>query len=344
MAETTARLRINKIRELVRHEQPRNVFKWQNLCKDINLTNRPEEIREMAKTFGVPPQFWDTPRKVCQMITPRVSDYLETRHCDNNKDMTMDLGKVGDIPEYLKYAIVSTSPTGKVTTRCYSILDLYRSVQRGQVRDPFTREPLNKDDIEDRYNFLLKVIEPHGMGLGTMAQIENTPLSPRDPDRVRLLELWGTMNYPPMTADQVWESSPQQLEQIFNALMRTLPLRRREHLAFRSVGDPNTRRRVLIDIMSRIIRDDGADALEIALNQPNPDLLVNQMGRLDLVGVQPRANRPHRRPNMELPDEPDLAQAPPVELQDGRRRNPPRNRRPPGFYTLPDPHLPYPRQ
>src|SRR3978361_1796686 len=95
--------RYNHIRNVVRREGKGNLFKWQNLCKEITIKTRASEIREWAKFFRVPPQYWNNPRQVCAIITPRVNDYLEKVLCDNGDEYTMEGDAVGDIPEYLKY-------------------------------------------------------------------------------------------------------------------------------------------------------------------------------------------------------------------------------------------------
>src|SRR5690348_10287177 len=108
--------RFGKIRALTKQN---NVFKWQNVCQSLNSTHNVAEIQKFAKLFGVPPVFWDNPRKVCSLITPRVTDFLEKVHCDNDDESTMEGDPVGNIPEYLKYTF--RAQNGK--TYCYSIVD-----------------------------------------------------------------------------------------------------------------------------------------------------------------------------------------------------------------------------
>jgi len=161
------------IREMIAKERPGQVYRWQNLCRELSSKSNLAEIRKYAQLLGLPPQTWNNPRLMCALMTPRVEDYALKVHCDNADEPTMEGDEVGSIPEYLKYTYVDAQ--GKVY--CSNVLDLYKAIRSSQSREPYRRfafTPQVKDDVEARYQWLRNVIEPHGLGKGIMAKIRDT--------------------------------------------------------------------------------------------------------------------------------------------------------------------------
>ena len=155
--------RYKDIRDVIRKEYGKeNVYKWQNLCKEMNIKSKMSELQKWAKLFGVPPQYWNEPRKICALITPRVNDYKEKVVCDNDDEYTMDGEAIDGIPEYLKYTYIDPINGRRY---CYSVIDLYKSIQFKQTKDPYRRFDFSKeiqDDVKARVEFIKKAIEPHG--------------------------------------------------------------------------------------------------------------------------------------------------------------------------------------
>lgn len=265
-----------KIRSMITREQPGNIFKWQNLCREIAIKSKMSEIRELAKTFGVPPSLWNNPRKVCAIITPRASDFMEHIHCDNAEEPTMDGDEVGSIPEYLKYTFVA----GNGQTYCSNVLDLYNAVNSGQQMDPYRRFPLDRKDITERVEFLRKVIEPHGLGAGIMSKIRDTmiALTPGQQLRARLVHVWGKLRYPKLSIEEVMNAEEPIVNGIFAAMIRQegIAVTSQEKNAFYGAnGDVGKKRTILIDTMNRIVNIDDPSqtnlvSLELAINDSSP--------------------------------------------------------------------------
>lgn len=263
------RERYNLIKSLTKKN---NIFRWQNLCKTLNSVHNAKEIKTFAKLFGVPPQFWNNPRMVCSLITPRVSDFLEKVHCDNADEPTMEGDPVGDLPEYLKYTYMSTN--GKVY--CSSIVDLYNAVQVNQTMDPYRRFELDVTDITERFNFLKKVIEPQGLGSSIMDNIKNIALqlTPQAVIRNKIMTIWGALRYPKYTVDELTNASEPILNGIWEALIvqdgLSSLVTRQEKVMFSNAENRNEKLRILTDTMFRLVSYDNADivpvALELAIN------------------------------------------------------------------------------
>jgi len=278
-----------KIRSLVKKEKPGNIFKWNSVCQQLAIKSNLSDVRELAKTFGVPQQFWNNPRKVCALVAPRASEFLEKVHCDNAGEPTMDGDDVGSIPEYLKYTF--TAPNGQ--TYCSNILDLYNAVNSGQTMEPYRRFPLDRDDINDRVAFLNKVIEPHGLGQGVLGKIRDTmiTLTPGQQLRARLIQVWGKLRYPKYQIEEVMTAGEDVLNGIFAALTRQegIFISGQEKDAFRNTtGKLNEKRRILIDTMYRIVNIEDPSgtnlvSLELAINDSSPQANVRPREDDDLA-------------------------------------------------------------
>ena len=147
-------------------------------------------LRKWQKSFWYLLKSEQPKKSVCYHYSSRF-DFLEKVHCDNPEEPTMDGDEVGSIPEFLKYTFVA--PNGK--TYCSNIIDLYNAMRSGQQMDPYRRFNLDRADITDRYKFLEKVIEPHGLGQGILSKIRDTmiALTPGQQLRARLIQVWGNL-------------------------------------------------------------------------------------------------------------------------------------------------------
>ena len=278
--------RYAKIRALTKKDK---VFKWQNLCQSLNSTHNSSEILKFAQIFGVPPHLWDNPRKVCSLITPRVTDFLEKVHCDNADESTMEGDPVGDIPEYLKYTHKASN--GKVY--CSSIVDLYNAVRVNQKMDPYRRFELDVNDINLRYEFLKNVIEPQGLGSTIMDNIKNMAiqLTPQAVMHSKLMTVWGALRYPKYTIDQVMNASEPVINGIWESVSvqdgLVLLITEQERSMYSDATDRNVKLRVLVDTMFRLISNDDSGiipvALELAIN--------NSVERSNVTSWRPNVRR-----------------------------------------------------
>ena len=265
-----------KIRTLTRTESKHNIFKWQSLCAELSTKSNIHRMRDLARAFGVPPQFWDNPRKVCAIIAPRAQEFLEKVECSNAEEPTMEGDEVGGIPEFLKYTYIADN--GKVY--CSSIIDLYKAVKSGQTMDPYRRFSLDNNDIIARYEFLQKVLTPQGLGEGVMAKIRDTALNlgVGGQLRARLVHIWGKLRYPKFTIEEIMGAGEDLLNGIFAAISRQqgIMVTGQEKDVFnRALGKPDEKRTALINTMYRIVNiDDPSNtnliALELSINDATP--------------------------------------------------------------------------
>lgn len=261
--------RFAKIRALTRQK---NVFKWQNVCRSLSLTHNVAEIKKFARIFGVPPTYWNNPRKICSLITPRVTDFLEKVYCSNVDEPTMEGDEVGNIPEFLKYTFEASN--GQIY--CYSIVDLFNAVQHDQTMDPYRRFTLPADEIIERYNFLKSVLEPQGLGSSVMDNIQNTPLTltPTGLVRNKLSIIWNTLNYPKYTVDEVIHASEEVLNGLWEAVSKqdglSTLITNQERSLFTTTRDRATKLKIFVETLLRLFTNDPLGvvpvALELAIN------------------------------------------------------------------------------
>jgi len=263
------------IRQLISRERKGNVFVWQNLCQNIKAQGNLNQIRMWAKQFGVPPQYWNNPRQICALITPRVDDYLKKVYCSNDDEYTMDGDEVGGIPEYLKYTHVDPNNN---RVYCYNILDLIKSFNTGQRMDPYRRFALTpelKQDLDERMQYLRQAIEPHGLGEGILTKIRDTALAliPGATVRNRLVQTWSKLRYPKYNIEEIMAADVPLLNGIFASLSRQegIHVTGQEKDAFRMATTADVKRNKLVDTMYRIANIDDPSgtnlvAMEMAIN------------------------------------------------------------------------------
>lgn len=258
----------DKLRDLSK-QASKNIFRWQNLCRALRTENDKQQLRQFAKRFGVPQQFWNNPRKVCALITPRVSDFLDKVHCDNEEEPTMNGDPVGSIPEYLKYTY--TAPNGKVY--CSSIIDLYKWMKSSNTtQDPYRRFTFDPIDITERYEFLKTMLEPQALGLSFLDHLKEQPMSsdPLQPLRSALVYVWSNLHYPKFTVEEVISADVYVLDGIWTSLARGdgLEITSEENEEYWS-ADRDEKLRKLIGVMHRLVSFGNQTtlvALEDALN------------------------------------------------------------------------------
>ena len=232
-----------------------NVFKWQNLCQSLNSNHNQNEIKKFAHLFGIPPQLWDNPRKVCSLITPRVSDFLEKVYCDNDDEPTMEGDPVGEIPEYLKYSYKASN--GKIY--CSSIVDLYNAIMANQTMDPYRRFELDVNDIKTRYEFLKKVLEPQGLSSSIMDNIKNmaVQLTPQAIIHNKLMSVWGVLRYPKFTVDEIKNASEPILNGIWESMIvqdgLSSLITNQERRLYSDSNSKNEKLKNLVDKLFRLI-------------------------------------------------------------------------------------------
>jgi len=271
---------LRRISGITQKQQNDNiVFTWQNLCKRLTIETPASEIRQYAKVFGIPPQYWNNPRKMCELMTPRVSDYLQNVACDNDDENTMEGDLMNNVPPFLKYVFVDPR-TGK--RYCYSLLDLHKSIEANQQYDPYRRFPLTEDvrtDIQERIDFLRRAIEPKGLGERIFGTIQETIASmvPGQHMRFKLTDTWVKLSYPKYTIEDVWNADQSVLNGILIALDKQegINVSNQEKHNFQSASDLSKKRDALIDVMYRIANIDDHSrsnlvALELAINESTP--------------------------------------------------------------------------
>jgi len=232
---------------------------------------------------------------MCALMTPRVDDYFQKVHCDNADEPTMEGDGGGSIPEYLKYTFVS--PQGKVY--CSNVIDLYNFIRNGQSYEPYRRfafTPEVRQDVLARYEWLQKVIEPHGLGRGILATIRDTALAaftPGNIERSRLMTVWGKLHYPKYSIDEIMQADVATLNGIFAAINRQEGIQVTSHTKDRyfAAADANAKRKELIDIMYRIVNIDDPSgthlvALEEAINDSTPQGTVRLRDEEDEMATE----------------------------------------------------------
>lgn len=243
-----------------------SIYKWKNACDQLTAETPASEIRKYARLFGVPPQLWDDPRKVCALITPRVVDFEEGVACDNEAEFTMDGDPIGDLPEFLKYTYIG--PNGR--RYCYSILDLHAAInynnKRLDGRFDFTDEI--KQDVRDRVEFIQAVIEPRGYMEVIVEAVTN--LLPGQELRRKLVNTWSLLDYPKYTVEAMLAANESILDGIYARMLiqAGLVVSREEQNSYASASGEDEKRRVLVDIMHRIVGapdPDGAGTMRVAL-------------------------------------------------------------------------------
>jgi hypothetical protein len=273
-----------KFTNAVKKELPGRIFKWKNLCNEIMNDHTREQIRAFGQMFGVPPQHWNNPRKICSLIVPRVNDYLEKVPCDNEDEMTMDGKDISQVPEYLKYTFIHPA-TGK--KYCSDLRDLVASIQAGQTMDPYRRFTLDKYDIFTRWNYLVQILEPHAFGQGFLENVKNDQMRRKAEERgsssgdqeaelrKKLVRIYQNLYYPAINIEEIINADTEFMENLWQVLLTQdgIHVSNGARHALRSRG-PNDKN-LLADVLGE--QQDGEPIEEAFLRAKSDFHLVNDL-------------------------------------------------------------------
>jgi ankyrin repeat protein len=114
-------------------------FKWQDICYKLDKEGK-EDLEGMAKELGLDYRN-KTKRELCKLISEDMLSIVES--CE---DENLSGESLNGLP---KWRIFKIKNNNKVEV-CYDILDLKQILDSGETRNPYTREKLPIDDINDR--------------------------------------------------------------------------------------------------------------------------------------------------------------------------------------------------
>jgi hypothetical protein len=175
-------IRIPNLRQQIKESYKRQEFKWQVICSKLNKEGK-KELIEFAKELGINVLLKNTKRELCKIISDEMFDIVKS--CEDSNLLGDDLNK---LPKWRIF---------KIKGKCYDIIDLKKILLSGETRNPFTREPLPIEEINERITSLEKnslkgILETEDL----FTRVRDTPIfSKKEYLNQQVVKLFGLFPY-----------------------------------------------------------------------------------------------------------------------------------------------------
>lgn len=182
------RSRIVRLRLAIKASLKKTDYKWQDLCAQPTYKCNIKELERQAKLFGITADD-STKTRLCSVLARRyeaqLADPVETEETDLSGNMIKSLPR---------YKIL------KMGRHYYNCFDLFRMLDRGMVKDPYTNVPMDVERVKAHRAFLRDVLTKERFkDVDLLQDVKTTPVFTdvmilRD----RLLrEVWNKLYYEP---------------------------------------------------------------------------------------------------------------------------------------------------
>ena len=184
------RTRVTRLQVAVTNSFHRHEFKWQALAIPANLTlTGMARLRRQAKLFGINTTGL-TKRQICRDLA--LTCYPSIKRKPSANDGT-DLSGTS-------LAQLPTWQLMEINGKFWNVFDLFKLLELDKFFDPFTFEPLPKNLVLDRRQFLAETLmATRYKEIDILDGVRNNPIPcPRSILRGQLMELvWEKLLYPP---------------------------------------------------------------------------------------------------------------------------------------------------
>ena len=205
---------------LMRQRPP--IFRYEEICSELNTIYSLDDLKDMAKTMGVPAPDTMTKQQICNTLTPLTTDLINKRvKCTNFKGENLSGEPLKNIPPYLIYTFTidvlddDNKPPNSVrnATVCVDLRDLIQYIDTNASKlnlslwhypkIPITS--LTRRDIHKRWDLLTNYAKNGGVE-------ENLPIVPLViPLKQLVTDLFIQLHHPRISIDEFLESTPSKL-------------------------------------------------------------------------------------------------------------------------------------
>jgi hypothetical protein len=181
-------IRIPNLRQQIKESYKHQEFKWQDICSKLESGEFEKKIDRkdlifMGTELGIKSLDKKSKRELCKIISEEMYDIIES--CEDSNLLGDDLNK---LPKWRIF---------KIKGKCYDIIDLKKILRSGETRNPFTREILPVDKINERIYSLEKmsikgIIETEDL----FTRVRDTPIfSKKEYLNQQVVKLFGMFPY-----------------------------------------------------------------------------------------------------------------------------------------------------
>jgi hypothetical protein len=175
-------IRIPNLRQQIKESYKHQEFKWQDICSKLNKEGL-KDLIEIGTELGIKSLDKKSKRELCKIISEEMYEIIES--CEDSNLLGDDLNK---LPKWRIF---------KIKGKCYDIIDLKKILRSGETRNPFTREILPVDKINERIYSLEKmsikgIIETEDL----FTRVRDTPIfSKKEYLNQQVVKLFGMFPY-----------------------------------------------------------------------------------------------------------------------------------------------------
>jgi hypothetical protein len=135
-------IRIPNMRQQIKESYKHQEFKWQDICSKLNKEGL-KDLIEIGTELGIKSLDKKSKRELCKIISEEMYNIIES--CEDSNLLGDELN---ELPKWRIF---------KIKGKCYDIIDLKKILRSGETRNPFTREILPVDKINERIYSLEKM-------------------------------------------------------------------------------------------------------------------------------------------------------------------------------------------
>ena len=229
----------------------KKIFKWQEICASLG-DEKIQELKEIGKLYKIDTE-GKNKREICMELAKKLEKKMKIDISDCNNDSSI----LGDsITDIYKPFLIKIKDNEKIY--CFNILELKESINKGETRNPYTRNELPVDIINKKYEKLKKLTIPSKFTLtNIIEQIKNTPILTKEVlQRQKIIDLFSKMHY---TGDiEIFMNAPiERYNQIFNDLVEYgLEIKKQDHEMYKNKVNLIDKRNVIIDVLIRLYNID----------------------------------------------------------------------------------------
>lgn len=277
-----------------------NEFAWDTICRSFGSAKL-ADLKQYAARLGIDSTNMNK-AALCKVLGDVMRNRFlqpEARQCDPADLEPFSMENMGSIPAYRRF---------KIGTQCFDIFNLKDAIDKGQTKNPFTREQLPVREIEKAYVQLKPFL---GKQSTFLQNVRDTPImDPRQRLKQSLVNLWTKLNYPP-PIESVMNASNAELSAIWENLLSYGLVDDAEQEAFEGAETASDKLKILLNFLDRFSNLAREDTRLVALE----DSLTNVLqGRAE-------ANARRRRASEAFDEDQDDSRRTRTRTQGGKKRS-----------------------
>ena len=198
-----------KVSNLIKNKT--HYYKWQKMCSEVGNKNI-LELQNLAKLHNIS-MTGKSKRQLCKDLAISYENQLSQKLKCNNETSIL-----GDPIQLIPKPLLFTVNEGD-KNYCFNIIELIELINKGNTRNPFTRNKLPLKEITDKFKKLEKILVADKMSLtNILDEIKNNNIMTKESIlKLKIINLLAMLRYTP-DINKIEKMTKHQIELMFNYL------------------------------------------------------------------------------------------------------------------------------